>query len=214
MATIKVVKLLKRAQKIAVDETEIGWDLDEWLDCFNEAVIAVANARIDTTAATVPYSTIAGSKQQIPADGIRFITLTRNIATGMPVRRVERRQLDDRNIPWHNKSGDKVNHFVHDPLDPKTFYIYPQPEAGHQVELVYQKSPSFIEIADFDTDSQVLPMDDIYFNALLYFTLARGYMKDDESTGNLNLSAQYESRGFNELGIKSKADSGVINESK
>ncbi|MER2490334.1 DUF6682 family protein [Catenovulum sediminis] len=214
MATIKVVQLLKRAQQLAVDETEINWDLPEWLSCFNEAVITVANARADSTAATVTHSTDEGSKQIIPSDGIRFLTLTRNLGSGYPIRKVERRQLDDRMIPWHNKSGDEVNHFVHDPIEPKVFYIYPQPAAGHEVELVYQRTPNQITISNFDSDTQVLPMDDVYYNALLYFTLSRAYMKDADYIESSNLSAHYEARGYNAIGVKSKSDGGAINESK
>lgn len=211
MATIKVIKLLNRAQQIATDETEINWDMDEWLSCFNEAVLMVANARVDSTSTTQSFPIIAGSKQEIPADGTRFLNIVQNVSTGMPVRKIERRHLDDRGIAWHKKSGLQVNHYIHDPIEPKVFYIYPQPEAGHELELVYQKSPDAIEISDFATDEQVLPVDDIFYNAILNFTLARAYMKDADYIENAQLADKWESKGYNALGVKSKADAGAIN---
>ncbi|WP_017445807.1 DUF6682 family protein [Gayadomonas joobiniege] len=211
MATIKVVDVIERAREISQDKTNISWSNDEWLMWFNDAVLAVVNARPDSLINNGEISTVAGSKQSIPDDGIRFIDLVQNIDSGTPIRAISRRQLDDQVPAWHKKSGTEVHHFVFNPVDPKNFYIYPQPQVGHKLEIMYSIAPTSVEISDYEADTTVLPVDDVYLNPILDLMLYRAYSKDADYVENQQRAIAHQQAAYNALNIKSQSDGGVNN---
>lgn len=211
MATIKVVSVIERAMELSQDKTQVSWSKSEWLNWFNDAVLAVANARPDALSKNTTFNITTGSKQKLPDDGLSWLKVIRNFSTGKPVREIQRRQLDDQVDSWHNRTGANVDHYAKDPLDPKHIYIYPQPTAGHQLEVIYAVAPTAIEISDFDSDSQVLPVDDVYLNPILDLMLYRAYSKDAEYAGNMNRAMTHQQAAYNALNVKTQADAGVAN---
>lgn len=208
MATTRVVHVLNDAQTIIQDKTGVRWPLTELLGWFNLAQLAVVAARPDACARNEPFPAQLGTKQTLPAEGLRLIDIPRNESGTMkPVRRIEKKVLDDQ-LDWHDPSSPSqvVQHYVYDDRDPKTFYLFPAPAAGVQVLLVYSVAPAAIEIANFDTDLTVMALDDVYRPPILDYILYRAYSKDAEYAGNANRAMGALQAFNNALGVKMSAD--------
>lgn len=212
MATAKVVDILGRASIILQDNTNVRFPNDELLKFFNDAQKEVVLHRPDANMQNVSFTPIDGSKQTIPTSGLRLIDVVRNVG-GYAVTQIDRKILDETLPNWHNiaqNSTKKVEHFVFDPSDPKTFYVYPKAVASSDnLEIVYSSAPSDIAISDFSADTTVISLDDIYANCILDYVLYRSYQKDSEFAGNAQRSMMHYQGFANALGVKTQVDGAI-----
>lgn len=210
MATIKVINIIKRAERIIQDTTNTRWPKAEWLDWYNDATLAVVNIRPDAHVVNGTLSlTPNSSKQAIQSDGLKLIDVLSNTSSGKVIRKIPRRQLDDQIDGWHKTQGTDVQHYVYDDRDPKHFYIFPQPTTAHDVEYVYATAPVNADITDFDNDTSVMALDDSYLNAILDYMLHRAYSKDADYAENASRSQQHLNQFERALGAKTQADMAV-----
>ncbi|MFC6441047.1 DUF6682 family protein [Bowmanella sp. JS7-9] len=216
MATTKIIDLISRAETIVQDKTSVRWPKQEWLNWFNDAVLAVIIARPDASVVNEDFTLDeTDSKQSLPNDALRLMTVVRNKASGVPVRQIARHQLDDQLPDWHTKTASTVDHYVYDERDPKHFYVFPRPSAAsHVVELIYSTAPAAVTIADFTTDTQTLSLDDSYLNPLLDFMLYRAYSKDAEYAENAQRAAGHLNAFNSLLGIKTQSDTAMAGQAK
>jgi hypothetical protein len=218
MATTKITEIIKRCEIITQDKTSVRWPKREWLDWYNDAILFVVNLRPDKSVKNVDFIVDeTNSKQSIPADGLSLLTITRNVASGRPIRSIPRNQLDDQIFDWHIQTGNDIDHFIYDVLDPKSFYIFPRPVGpGHVIEIVYPFAPVavIIDDADFDTDTQVIGIDDSFVNPILDFMLYRGYSKDAEYAENGARATSHMQAAQNSIGGKTKADAAAMNKDR
>ena len=212
MATVKIVSLISRAATLVQDTTGTRWPKAELLNWYNDAVLAVVGLRPDAHVRNESFPCEAGTKQTIPVTGLKLINVRRNLGGNKSViRKIPEQQLNDQVPDWHDpaNSGTFAMHYVYDDRDPKTFYLYPGVPAAHPIEIVYSVAPAAAVIANFDTDTQVIALDDIYANPILDFMLYRAYSKDANYTANAG-RAQMHYQAFAEaLGAKTQADMGV-----
>ena len=185
MATTKVVDVIDRAAIILQDASHVRYPEAELLKFFNDAQREVVLHRPDAKMVTADYDCVAGSKQSLPATGLRLIDVVRN-KDGRAITQVDRKILDETLPDWHETaaSSNKIEHYVYDPAAPKVFYLYPKATADFDIEIVYSEAPADITISNFSTDTQVISVDDVYAGALLDFVLMRAYQKDSEYAGN------------------------------
>lgn len=208
MPTTRIVSVLNQAQIQIQDKTGTRWPPSELLSWYNMALQAIVTERPDANVKNTTFSTVIGTKQSLPADGLRLIDIPRNEGgQKKPIRVIDRMILDD-NYAWHNQAtpATEVLHYVYDDRDPKTFYLYPAPAAAVQINLVYSTAPVAATIANFDTDVQVIGVDDNYVPAILDYILYRAYQKDASYAGNENRAASAYGAFRNSLGIKTNAD--------
>lgn len=212
MATTKIVDLIDRAETITQDKTSVRWPKQEWLNWYNDAILFVVNHRPDKSVKNVDFVVDnTDSKQALPADALALFTVTRNKVSGRPIRQLSRNQLDDQYNDWHMHMDDDVDHYIYDERDPKNFYIYPRPTgANHVIEIIHPYAPAAIVIADFDTDTTVIGVDDSFVNALLDFMLYRAYSKDADYAANAQRAVNHLQAAESSLGIKTQADSATI----
>lgn len=205
MATITVKSVLDRANTILVDVTKTRWTYEELIIWFNDAVLAVVNKRPDANVQNTSYLLTANqSKQVLPANGLRWIEVIYNEATGSPIRKTIRRQLDDQIPNWHKRTGDEPTQYVFDERDPKVIYVYPQVTAAQSVQACYSIAPTAIDIANIET--AVIPIDDNYVNPLVDFILYRAYSKDADYAANAQRAAGHLQAFGAELGDKYQVD--------
>lgn len=76
MSTIK--SLLERVSIELTDKERVSWPLDALLSYYNSAIAAIANYRPDIFAQTLTFICVAGTRQPIPAGGIKLIEVERN----------------------------------------------------------------------------------------------------------------------------------------
>ncbi len=213
MATTKIVDLISRAETITQDKTSTRWPKQEWLNWYNDAILAVVASRPDASISNESFTVNNGdTKQILPATALRLMKVVRNMASGKSIRIISANILDDQVDNWHSEQGNDVDHYVYDERDPKTFYVYPRPiNASHQIEIVFSVAPAAAVIGSFDSDVTTISIDDIYMNPLLDYMLFRAYSKDADYAENANRAAGHKNNFNSELGIKSKADAAAAN---
>lgn len=208
MATTKVIDILDRAGIILQDNTNVRFPNAELLKFFNDAQKEVVLHRPDASMVNTTFACATGSKQTLPAAALRLTEIVRNVG-GRSITQLQRRILDETLPNWHETVAgtNKIEHFIYDPVDPKTFYVYPKAVSGtHSIEIVFSSSPTDIAISDFSSDTTVIGLDDVYSNCLLDYILYRSYQKDSEFAGNAQRAMMHYQSFATALGIKTQAD--------
>jgi hypothetical protein len=207
MSTLTAQSIVDKAEQILQDATNVRWTADELLGWLNDAQRQIALVRPDASVTTANITLVSGTKQSLPASGLRLLDVIRNMGVGgatpgSAVRLVDREVLDSQRPGWHMETGvSDVKHFVFDQRNPKTFYVYPPAVTNATVEAVYSVSPA--EVAAI---GNTITLDDIYQNPLLDWVLYRAFSKDAEFAANQELAVKHLSAFQTALGIKSEVD--------
>lgn len=211
--TISAQSIIRRAVETLQDTTSIRWPVNELVRHLNDGQREVVLYRPDSMVTNATVNCVAGSRQTLPPDGAKLVEVIRNAAAGTSKKavRMTNREILDAQIPgWHNLAGvNEVLHFMYDPRDPKTFYVYPPATTSAQLDIVYSAYPTDIaEPADgslYTAVSGNVSLPDIYGNALLDFILYRSYSKDSEYAGNAQRAQAHYAAFANALGVEIKA---------
>lgn len=213
MAVTTVENLIQRVkitlQEVTADGTR--WTNDELVSWLNEAYQAIIGLRPDAASVNESLALVAGTKQQIPAVGLRLLDVVRNLSGSQQAILVcDRRQLDATRRGWHSEDqSSAIEHFVFDEMAPRHFYVYPPAAAGTSVEIIYSQVPAPHD-ADYDISlSDVIKLDDSYAPALVDYILYRAYSKDADFAGNANRAAMHYNAFNTHLGGKGQMDIGT-----
>ena len=211
MSTTKIVDLISRAETITQDKTSVRWPKSEWLTWYNDAILFVVNRRPDKAVKNESFTVDeTDSKQALPSDALSLFAVVRNVDSGKPIRALSREVLDDQYSDWHEHTATNIDHYVYDPRDPTSFYVYPRPAAsGHEIEIMYPFAPEAVVIADFDTDTQTISIDDSFVNPILDFMLYRAYSKDANYAENGQRALGSLQAAEASLGAKTQTDASV-----
>lgn len=196
--------IIRRAERILFDDTNVRWTEAELLDYINDAMRQVVMFRPDSNAKNEAVQLVTGTKQTIPASGIRLLRVVRNMGggstPGKAIREISRLTLDAEIDGWHEAAnhGSIVRHYVFDDVDPRTFYVYPGLATGitAYVEIIYSANPTTVDDA-----ADPLDLKDQYINPVLDWVLYRAYTKDTDYAGNMNRAAAHLQSFANELQI-------------
>lgn len=200
MSTITAGVLIDRTSIILQDTTNIRWPRIELLGWLNDGEREIVLHKPNAYIKNVQTPLAAGSKQNLPVDGVSLIDVPRNVA-GPAIRVVSREILDAQTPGWHTGIPQvTTKHYVYSPLDPKTFYVYPPSTGTGSVDLVYAASP-----ADVGEASTIL-VDDVYATALINYMLYRAYSKDAEYAANSAQATAFYSAFMALLGAKVTAE--------
>jgi len=74
-------------------------------------------------------------------------------------------------------------HYIHNPLDPKNFYVYPPNTGAGSVQILVATEPT-----DLVALASNLSLDAIYESVVLDYVLYRAFSKDTEHTANMQRS--------------------------
>jgi len=225
--TITAQSIVQRAVGVLQDTTSIRWPANELVRWLNDAQREVIAYRPDALNTTTTMTLANGSRQDLDNANLspapfKLIEITRNMAAGSDkkaVRLVPRQILDAQTPGWHNLSGSvNILHYMFDPRDPKTFYVYPPATTAAQLEVMYSAYPTDItepaEGALYTAVSGNITLPDIYGNALLDYILYRAYSKDSEYAGNVQRAQTHYGAFANTLGIEIKATVSVAPQMK
>jgi hypothetical protein len=217
MATAKVVDLISRAQTLLQDTTSVRWpvlELQGWLnDSYREAV----NLRPDANTATGEFTCVAGARQVVTttfASALRVIEVVRNTATSSAkgaVRLVNRRMLDDQRRNWYAETQTvDIQHYMFDPRLPKEFLVYPPASTAARLEVIYSSVPLAHTLTEAQlinsATTEVIRVDDSYFNALLDYVMYRAYSKDAEYAANAQRAVAHYQAFQNALGVSAQTN--------
>lgn len=215
MAIVTSNEILTRVNKLLNDPGYTRWPKEELLNYLNDAQRAIVLRRPDSYTVDIDdFACVKGVKQALPADALKLIDIPRN-AMGKAIRGPYNRQvLDDNYDEWYaGDAAQKVELYIYDERNPKTFYVYPGVVAGVELTLVYSKAPPAIDVAENDS-GEVIALDDVYVNAIIEWILYRSYMKDAEYAANPNKSQMHMNAFKSQLGEKSQADVAMMSQEK
>jgi hypothetical protein len=204
--------IIRRVVETLQDTTSIRWPVAELVRYLNDAQREVGTYRPDALITTATHSLVAGSKQALPANGIKLLDIVRNAgASSSRAVRMTNRQILDAQVPnWHGLTGTaEVLHFIYDPRDPTVFYVYPPAAVGAAVYMIYAGYPANVaEPADGTTFTAVtgdIGVPDIFANALADYILYRAYTKDSEYAGNAARATAHYQTFVNALTVEANA---------
>lgn len=179
------VRSVLESASIVLNDNEPGreftrWKAEELIQWVNEGAGEIVIYRPPAGSVTAIVPLVPGTKQEIPEDGITLLDVIRvmfdsEFSAGKPIRRVDRRMLDDLDETWHYASVGTVRHYTFDERQPKLFYCYPLATGGELVEIVYSRPPALVDDIDDDLD-----LDRIYIGPLVSYVLYRALSKDSE----------------------------------
>ena len=217
MSTVTASNLLTRAWTVVQDtagSSGVRWPEDEMLGWVNDAqreiVLLHPQASVTTTSAAIPTGTRHSFATLGLTTGIRMIDVVRNMTAagiaGRAIRLVTREVLDAQRPSWHSETGAEIIHWMYDPRDTKSFFVYPALTAAaiaaiSKIEIVYSSSPSALT-----SINDTITVDDIYANSILNYVLFRAYSKDAEYAQNVELSKAYYGLFMGALTAKTQLD--------
>lgn len=162
------------------------------------------------------FTTVAGSRQTLPTDGIKFIKATHNYGGGARttvIKYVEEDVLNSLLADWPSDTTPVLpgttstwfQHYSHDPREPKIFSLYPAPDiAGRQLYIVYSQMPTKLT-----AKGQTYPLDDVYANAAIEYIVYRALTKE----GRYSLPSEFRVELWNNflrgLGFKVQSEARV-----
>lgn len=220
--TILAQSVIRRAVETLQDNTSIRWPVGELVRYLNDGQREVIMHRPDARVKSASVTLSPGTKQVLvtgagaggvgasinPAKLIEVVN--NNSASKRPVRLVNREILDAQMPGWHALTGVvEVLHFMFDPRDPLTFYVYPPAAAsGASVNVLFGAYPTDLTeptSGDYTAVTGNVDLLDIHTNALLDYILYRAYSKDSEYAGNAQRASNCYTAFMNALGVEIKA---------
>jgi hypothetical protein len=213
---IAAQSIIRRCVETLQDNSSIRWPVAELVRYLNDGQREIIVHRPDAMVTNATQALAAGSRQTLPAAGAKLIDVIRNTSGNKrAVRMCAREILDAQSPNWHNLAGaTEIVHFMFDPRDPRTFYVYPPAAAsGASLEIVYSALPTDITEPAAGTDytavSGNISVPDIHGNVLQDYILYRAYTKDAGYAGNDARAAARYAAFANGLGMEIKATLGV-----
>jgi len=216
--TIAAQSIVRRVVETLQDSTSVRWPISELVRYLNDGQREVVLYRPDSMVTNAVLTCVAGTRQTLPSVGSKLIEIVRNVAATSAkkaVRMINREILDAQTPGWHGLTGVvDITHFMYDPRDPRTFYVYPPATTLAQLDVVYAAYPTDIaEPADgtlYGSVSGNISLPDIYGNILGDYILYRAYTKDSEYAGNAQRAQAHYAAFGNALGIEVKGTTGVM----
>ena len=209
---MKASYVLTRVQDILQDTTGVRWPDTELLRYLNDAQHEVVLHKPDASSDNITMSLVPGTRQRIPNNALRLLDIVRNVTSGTPpgpghaVTLLGRGVLDAQRRGWHAQTPSvTIEHYIYDPRDPKTFYVYPPATAQARLELIVSTAPAVINTINDD-----IWLDSIYVNVLIDYVLYRAYSKDADFAANLDRAMTHYQAFATALGIKTQGDYGFV----
>lgn len=206
---IKVIDCINQTADHLVDPQHKTWSRSELLTYFNDAQRALCAKRPDVYSLSKVIGCESDTKQKIPPDGNRFLRAIRNKG-GNAISHKTMEELDTHFRDWHSyPQTEDVRHYAFDDRDPTYFYLIPRPVSGHQIEILYTRSPKDVKIDNFESDESFIDVPDSFNTAIVFYMSFRAYQKGLEDAFSASLSQSNYSNFINEISMASTADTAV-----
>ncbi|WP_144982910.1 phage adaptor protein [Halomonas sp. C22] len=210
MAVTTVGTVIRNTKLVLQEVTAAGtrWTNEELIGWLNESYQAIVQIKPDASSINAPVSLVAGTRQQIPDDGLRLIDVVRNTATlsdKLGILVTSRRALDTTRRSWHaDEPSVNIEQYVFDDQDPTRFYVYPPAADGAEVELIYSSTPTPHDVSQGldGLKDETIRLNDSYAPVITDYILYRAYSKDAEHAANLNRAQMHMQAYMGALGQK------------
>lgn len=212
MGTITGQEIIARAQQELFDINGIQWNPTELLGWLNDGQRQITMMTPESTSLTrATMNLVAGTEQNIPADGWMLIDVYRNMGVGgatpgRRVRLINRKLLDAFDSSWDTDTPvTNVTNWLFDPQSVTMFWVYPPSDGTGSVEINYSQVP-----ADIGAASDAITINDIFETALIDYILYRACSKQVSYAPGPEKAANYWASFERSLISKSKAE--IVND--
>lgn len=192
MGTVTAGTIIDKAATQLIDISGVRWTRAELLKWLNDGLRQIVLMQPNATNTPEAVKLSAGTRQTLPTSGWLLLGIYRNMGTngttpGRAIRIVSRELLDAFDPNWHTAPASAVTkNYVYDLQDQTAFYVYPPSTGTNFIELNYSKQPS-----DLDSESDVIPIFDLYQAPLLDYIMFRACTKDAEYAPGVQLGQMY-----------------------
>jgi hypothetical protein len=211
MGTVTAKAILDKATIQLIDLANIRWTRAELLAWLNDGMRQTVLIQPSASSTTAVVKLQAGTRQYIPDGGWLLLSIYRNMGTngttpGRAIRIISREIIDGFNPDWHTDTAKaEVRNYIYTNQDQLAFYVYPPNTGTQYVEINYSS-----QLDDLTSESQVIPIFDIFQSALVDYILYRACTKDAEYAPGLALGQQYSAAFV--AAIQGKTESEVTND--
>lgn len=209
--------IIQSAAETLQDLGAVRWSTAELVRYLNAGQLETVMLRPDSNTVNATFTCVAGAKQTLPTAAVRLLDITRNVASisskGV-VRLVNRSLFDNHSPNWQAETGSvNIKHYMMDPADRTTFYVYPPAISTAQVNIVYAAYPTAVTIpaggTTFTAVTGNIALPDIFANALVDYVLYKAFAKDAEQAGNGARSQAHYAAFGTALGVELQSAVGV-----
>jgi hypothetical protein len=192
MGTVTAQTILNKAAIQLTDIANVRWTRAELLSWLNDGMRQIVVIQPSASSTTVNVRLTTGTRQLLPSDGWLLLHIYRNMGTtgttpGRAIRIISREVLDAFNPTWHTEiPKTEVKNYLYDVQDQLAFYVYPPNNGTGYIELNYSVQPT-----NLTSESQTIPLFDIFQSALVDYILFRACSKDAEYAPGLQLAQGY-----------------------
>lgn len=180
-----------------------GWSDDELLAGLNEAMRQTCSLKPDAYTLREPIAMAAGSRQELPENGLAIFDLYENEASGRAVTLAERTLIDHQNRFWPASTPEvDVQNWCTDERDPRRFIVTPPNNGYGYVWALYGASPEVIA-AEHD-----IPLPPAYHPALRLMVVAIALRKPGKRQ-DLNRAAALMQEARSVLGVNQQAQAAM-----
>jgi hypothetical protein len=201
-------------ERIAKDATTVAFaNQPDWLEWLNDAQRAVVIVRPDANSAVANLTLALGSRQALPAAGIRLLGVTRNMGAdgntiGKAIRFTQELDLQGAlNPDWFTTApASPVREVFYDEKrDPLGYYVNPPALAGWKIEANVANTPTDVDNTTA-VGVKVITLPDIYSGPMQSWMLYRYYALATQALNQLQRAQWHFKAFFNLLGVKVQAD--------
>lgn len=195
---LTVNSIVDQAAGILQDTGNIRWSTADLIKYVNDAQRRICMMKPEAYAVTAAAPVVAGSKQALPAGGLRLLDVARNVASagvvGRSVREIDRAILDQEDPDWQRRTGSQVEHYCYDAAnDPRSFWIFPAISAAKLsaslLELSVALDPPEVGAG------QTPVVDATYHEAIIHYVVSMAISRDSEFGDQMN-RAQFHAQAF------------------
>jgi hypothetical protein len=185
--------ILTRVRTQLIDELDQKRWTDEellrWLSDGQRTLVALDPALGEVTTG---LKLAVGAKQALPPNAFMLLDIKNNLGSdgatpGRAVTVISRENLDRVDPDWHaSRRSDITFHYIYDPKQPKTFYVYPPSTGVAYLDISAAFTPpDFVAM----TDEMLVP--DLYQTALFDYVMFRAHQKDTDYAGGNDKAQMY-----------------------
>lgn len=211
--TVSAQAIILDAHTALQDLTGTRWPASELVRYLNDGQRVIVTKRPDCKATPAAFTCVAGPTQTLPPTAQTLIDVHTN-TNGDAVTKVDRLLLEATVRRWTAATQGQPIHFMHTPVEPRVFYVYPPAVAGATLNCVFSNYPADVAAPTapgrlYSTVAGDIDIPDEFEAALLHFILFRAYSKDAEFGGNGQLAASHYQLFKAELGDQAQGLVGV-----
>lgn len=213
--------VMKRASTILQDQGAVRWPAVELCDYLNDGTAAIAEMKPNACTISKQIDLALGTKQTLEETDTILADVVASVDASGDKRSVSLigRSILDRQIPgWQQSSvlpfSQIVSHVIYDIKDPRTFYVAPGNTGDGKLDVVVGQVPAKIaypsSALDIDAYTTVVPLPDIYQNALVNYVLYKAFSKDSGDPGAAQRATAHYELFSSAIGAYAASEAAII----